>query len=107
MARSAAPKRCSERSWSNSETFLGRDPCAPADVQKPYIVGIPDQSDVIHYFNRSLKGIKLSPGQERNFLLRRYATEGAEAKLCNGRGVHRFRGTLGKLELPPIEIRVE
>lgn len=52
-----------QRSWSNSEAFLGRDPCAPSS-STPYIVAIPDQPDVVHLYGngRAMKGIKLSPG---------------------------------------------
>ena len=64
-----------QRSWSNSEAFLGLDPCAPASATPPYIAAIPDQPDVVHLFGngRAMKGIKLSPGDTRMIALRLHA----------------------------------
>jgi hypothetical protein len=61
----------------------------------------------VDYVALAKEGIKMSPGQELDFPLRRYATAGPEAKLCQGEGLYRFRGRLGKLELPPVVVRVE
>lgn len=68
--------------------------------------GDKDIGDDVDYVTLAPQAIKLAPGQEMDFPLRQYAT-GVDAKLCKGRGLYRFRGKLGKLELPPIEVRVE
>ncbi len=63
--------------------------------------------DDVDYVGLAAKGIQLAPGEERDFPLRQYATDGVGAALCKGRGLYRFRGTLGRMELPPVEVRVE
>lgn len=63
--------------------------------------------DDLDYVNLAPEAVKLAPGEERSFPLREYATDGPEAKLCKGPGLYRFQGQLGKLELPPVEVRVE
>jgi len=63
--------------------------------------------DDVDYVGLATEGIQLAPGEERDFPLRQYATDGAGAALCKGQGLYRFRGTLGKMELPPIEVSVE
>jgi hypothetical protein len=62
-----------QRSFSNSESFLGRDPCAPSS-SAPWIVAVPDQPDVIHFFNRAIKGIKMAPSDVRTIPLRLHST---------------------------------
>jgi hypothetical protein len=63
--------------------------------------------DDIDYVTLAPEAIKLSPGQVVDLLLRQYATDPTSAKVCTRPGVYRFAGRLGKLELPPLEIRVE
>lgn len=62
-----------QRSWSNSEAFLGKDPCAPAS-SAPWIVAIPDAPDVLHLFNRQIKGIKMAPNDTRTINLTLHST---------------------------------
>lgn len=64
-------------------------------------------ADDVDYVTLAPEGIRLSPGQVLNCPLRTYPTDPASAKVCKGRGLYRFRGKLGELELPPLEVRVE
>ncbi len=63
--------------------------------------------DDLDYVTLAAEAVKLAPGGEQDFALRQYATGDAGAALCKERGVYRFHGRLGKLELPPVEVRVE
>lgn len=69
--------------------------------------GDKDVGDDVDYVTLASEAVKLSPGEQRDFALRQYATGAAGATFCKERGVYRFRGRLGKLELPPVEVRVE
>lgn len=84
-----------------------RDLASAQDLMLKISRGDKDTGDDVDYVTLAPAAIRLSPGQERDFLLRQYATAGAEAKFCSGKGPYRFRGKLGRLELPPIEVRVE
>jgi len=66
-----------------------------------------DLGDDVDYVTLAPEAIKLAPGEERDFLLRRYPTAGPQATLCRGPGAYRFRGTFRKLDLPPLEVRVQ
>jgi hypothetical protein len=62
-----------QRTWSNSEAFAGRDPCVPA-AATPWVAAIPDQPDVIHFFNNAMKGIKMAPNDVRTINLKLVST---------------------------------
>ncbi len=84
-----------------------RDLASSHDLMLRISRGDKGAGDDVDYVTLAPEAIRLSPGQERTFLLRRYATAGREATFCKGKGSYRFRGKLGKLDLPPIEVRVE
>ena len=64
-------------------------------------------ADDVDYVTLAPEGIKLLPGQLVALPLRSYPTSAADAKILKGPGVYRFAGRLGKLELPPLDVRVE
>lgn len=84
-----------------------RDLASAHDVALHVSRGDRGVGDDLDYVTLAPEAIKLPPGEEREFLLRKYATSGDAAKLCGARGLYRFQGTLGKMDLPPIEVRVE
>ena len=84
-----------------------RDLASAHDLMVKVSRGDKDAGDDVDYVTLAPAAMKLSPGQERDFPLRQYATDGEGAKLCKGPGVYRFRGKLGQLELPPVEVKVE
>ncbi|HRR82181.1 MAG TPA: hypothetical protein P5532_05655 [Planctomycetota bacterium] len=84
-----------------------RDFASAHDVALRVSRGDASVGDDLDYVTLAPEAMKLPPGEEREFPLRKYPTSGDAAKLCGARGLYRFQGTLGKMELPPIEIRVE
>ena len=77
------------------------------DLTLKVMRGDADVADDMDYVNLAPEAIPLAPGQERVFPLKKYPTGDAAAPIGKQRGLYRFSGRLGKLALPPIEIRVE
>ncbi|HUT35878.1 MAG TPA: hypothetical protein VNE39_20490 [Planctomycetota bacterium] len=84
-----------------------RDFASAHDLRLRISRGDKGAGDDMDYVTLAPEAIKLSPGREQDFALRTYPTAGEAAKFCGARGLYRFQGTLGKLELPAIELRVE
>jgi len=84
-----------------------RDLASGHDLELSVTRGDRHVADDLDYVTLAPAAIRLGPGEEREFPLRQYPTAGEAATLCGAHGLYRFEGRLGKMELPPIEIRVE